>query len=285
MCGIFGMVLFEKNNTNLFKVKTIIRRLAINSKSRGRVATGISIATKNGISMLKCALPADEFVKLPELRSIINDQIPRKKEFGLPYSIIGHTRHPTKGSKDDPNNNHPIKTGPIVGVHNGMIHNDDELFIDLNDHEGKPVERIGMVDSEIIFRLIGIHSAGYKSNYSNTKDHKTYNPTSLAISDTSAEIAGSYACALQDADNTKMLWLFRNHNPIAIHYYPSSDIMVFASEEDFIKNAVDNTELGEPEVISLEAKECMCINIKQRKYNTIKLQESTSKGRTLYGVM
>ena len=64
--------------------------------------------------------------------------------------LLVHVRDYTKGHPSLTANNHPIRHGAVVGVHNGIICNDDELF------EGNGIARAepGMsVDSEIIFAL------------------------------------------------------------------------------------------------------------------------------------
>lgn len=275
MCGIFGVVLFDKSNSDFFKIKSIVRKLALESKTRGRSATGISVASKTGISILKHNISSDVFIKTPEFRRLMNDQLPRKRESGTPYSIIGHTRHPTKGSEKVHANNHPIEAGTIVGVHNGVINNDDALFKNTRDFDGKQMHRMGEVDSEIIFRLINMYSNTNKtSGLKNNNSNKIYNPTSLAIIDASIKLRGSYACAVQDSNNTKMLWLFRNTSPIAIYYYPFADIMIFASVGSFIENSTHNIDLGDPEILAIDQDTCMCLNIKERKYNMVNLQKN-----------
>ena len=62
-----------------------------------------------------------------------------------------HVRDYTKGHPSIEANNHPIRHGSVVGVHNGIIANDDELFAD----EGIERHHADMsVDSEIIFALV-----------------------------------------------------------------------------------------------------------------------------------
>jgi glutamine---fructose-6-phosphate transaminase (isomerizing) len=61
-----------------------------------------------------------------------------------------HVRDYTKGHPSIEANNHPIRHGAVVGIHNGIIVNDDELFA----HHG--IERAApemTVDSEIIFAI------------------------------------------------------------------------------------------------------------------------------------
>jgi glucosamine 6-phosphate synthetase-like amidotransferase/phosphosugar isomerase protein len=65
--------------------------------------------------------------------------------------LLVHVRDYTKGHPRIEANNHPVRHGAVVGVHNGIIFNDDELFAD----RGIAREEPGMsVDSEIIFALM-----------------------------------------------------------------------------------------------------------------------------------
>jgi glucosamine 6-phosphate synthetase-like amidotransferase/phosphosugar isomerase protein len=64
--------------------------------------------------------------------------------------LLVHVRDHTKGHPSLAANNHPIRHGAVVGVHNGIIGNDDELFAAQGIARAEP----GMtVDSEIIFAL------------------------------------------------------------------------------------------------------------------------------------
>jgi glucosamine 6-phosphate synthetase-like amidotransferase/phosphosugar isomerase protein len=64
--------------------------------------------------------------------------------------LLVHVRDYTKGHPSLTANNHPIRHGAVVGVHNGIIANDDQLF----DEHGIARAEPGMtVDSEIIFAL------------------------------------------------------------------------------------------------------------------------------------
>jgi glucosamine 6-phosphate synthetase-like amidotransferase/phosphosugar isomerase protein len=64
--------------------------------------------------------------------------------------LLVHVRDYTKGHPSLIANNHPVRHGSIVGIHNGIIKNDDELFEQYGIARAEP----GMtVDSEIIFAL------------------------------------------------------------------------------------------------------------------------------------
>ena len=62
-----------------------------------------------------------------------------------------HVRDYTKGHPSLEANNHPIRHGSVVGIHNGIIRNDEEIFAEYGFERAAP----GMtVDSEAIFALM-----------------------------------------------------------------------------------------------------------------------------------
>jgi glucosamine 6-phosphate synthetase-like amidotransferase/phosphosugar isomerase protein len=65
-----------------------------------------------------------------------------------------HVRDYTKGHPDVEANNHPIRHGLVVGVHNGVIANDDELLARYGIERFRPEMT---VDSEAIFALMSLH--------------------------------------------------------------------------------------------------------------------------------
>src|SRR5437763_14914414 len=64
--------------------------------------------------------------------------------------LLVHVRDYTKGHPSIPANNHPVRHGPVVGIHNGIILNDDELLADFSCARAEPRMT---VDSEAIFAL------------------------------------------------------------------------------------------------------------------------------------
>src|ERR671939_633892 len=85
--------------------------------------------------------------------SVLLDQV------GIPQQateVLVHVRDYTKGHPTIAANNHPIRHGAVVGIHNGIIFNDDEL---LAEHDCARAEPGMTVDSEAIFALAA-HSRG-----------------------------------------------------------------------------------------------------------------------------
>jgi len=69
---------------------------------------------------------------------------------GTSHALI-HVRDFTKGHPSLSANNHPIRHGSVVGIHNGIVENDDALLAHYGIERAEP----GMtVDSEAIFALM-----------------------------------------------------------------------------------------------------------------------------------
>jgi glucosamine 6-phosphate synthetase-like amidotransferase/phosphosugar isomerase protein len=64
--------------------------------------------------------------------------------------VLVHVRDYTKGHPTIEANNHPIRHGAVVGIHNGIIVNDEEIFAQYGFERAQPDMT---VDSEAIFAL------------------------------------------------------------------------------------------------------------------------------------
>lgn len=139
MCGIAGFSLIPEADTD---GRLLAASLALSIERRGRHATGIAWYDEEAKTIMveKAPLKASDFVQK------LWDVVPTSTK----HAII-HTRAATQGSPDDNNNNHPINLPGIAGVHNGMLVNDGEVSKKLN------LDRVGEVDSEVIFHIIRYH--------------------------------------------------------------------------------------------------------------------------------
>ena len=139
MCGIAGFSLSSDSRAS----RTLAAQaLLAGISERGADAVGYAFRGHDGTV---------EVTKLRGGASALLDEI------HVPASspqVLLHTRDHTKGHPAIEANNHPVRHGRVVGVHNGVIANDDELFAryGLERHED------GMtVDSEAIFALMELH--------------------------------------------------------------------------------------------------------------------------------
>lgn len=133
MCGISGFNLARDESIN---PREFARHLLLGIEHRGRDATGAAFYENENPLVQKADLPASEFVEYLDMDAAVSN-------------VILHTRWSTKGSPKNNQNNHPIDVNGIVGVHNGMIWNDDELFAEIG-----PEKRLAQVDSEAIFATL-----------------------------------------------------------------------------------------------------------------------------------
>ena len=142
MCGIAGFSISDKDH-KVIRTRLLSEAMLRQIQVRGTDATGAvwSENTENGVELYfaKDAVDADTFIDLNI------DLIPKYTR-----TALLHTRYATKGDPSNNNNNHPIMTNKVIGVHNGVITNDDDLFEELG------VKRIAEVDSEAIFQLLSV---------------------------------------------------------------------------------------------------------------------------------
>jgi len=125
MCGIAAILLHpQKRSPEIWR--EIKENLSLNllfNKERGKEATGLVVVQANGqATAQKLPVPSSKFIELPEYEALLNAVNAKT------VLLMGHTRRPTQGSPNDSRNNHPLQAGPVLGVHNGHINNDNELY-------------------------------------------------------------------------------------------------------------------------------------------------------------
>lgn len=138
MCGIAG---FSCAPGAEIDASAAVRVLLAGLAERGEDACGYGWRDEDGaIHVVKRNVPPLRFL------SEVPVTVPRTAR-----EVLVHVRDHTKGRPSIEGNNHPIRHGSIVGVHNGIIQNDDELFT----LHGRARSLPGMsVDSEAIFMLL-----------------------------------------------------------------------------------------------------------------------------------
>ena len=124
MCGIFGVITSEVESVTHSTIKT----LALNSRSRGRDASGLAVMMPRQMVIHKSH---------EDIKALFN-----KLDLTGSTGIFGHSRLVTNGSDD----NQPITKSGCILFHNGIVTNCDELW---ENREGRKYE----IDSEIIIDL------------------------------------------------------------------------------------------------------------------------------------
>jgi glucosamine 6-phosphate synthetase-like amidotransferase/phosphosugar isomerase protein len=136
MCGIAGYSLRSRSSIErTLAAQALLAAIA----ERGADAVGYAYRGPGETypTVVKQRTPASQFLE----------------RVSVPQSatqLLVHVRDYTKGHPSISANNHPVRHGPVVGIHNGIITNDDEL---LAPHSCARVEPEMTVDSEAIFAL------------------------------------------------------------------------------------------------------------------------------------
>lgn len=200
MCGIAG---FSLSPTERVNARRLTKHLLLGIEHRGKDATGFAFTDSHGdIQVHKQDVTASEFVRS-------RNCMPKRQR-----SAIMHTRAWTQGSPTHNENNHPIVAGPIVGVHNGMLMNDHDVWREIGWDKQKAV-----VDSEAIFALLA---------------YGPFNDPTKALS----ELYGSIAVAWFDMEEeVQRLHLARVDSSPLIIGQTEKGSLLFASTVDTIESA------------------------------------------------
>ena len=101
------------------------------SESRGKEASGIAVRLDKSIFVFKEPVSASKLVKSEKYRSLFESEIAKQYKEGMlksPLVILGHSRLQTNGLSEINTNNQPVVKDGAVGIHNGIIVNDAELW-------------------------------------------------------------------------------------------------------------------------------------------------------------
>jgi glucosamine 6-phosphate synthetase-like amidotransferase/phosphosugar isomerase protein len=136
MCGIAGYSLASRS--------AVDRTLAAQS-----LLAGIAERGADAVGYAHRA-PGDAYAVVTKQRTPASSLLERICVPQAATELLVHVRDYTKGHPSISANNHPVRHGPIVGIHNGIILNDDELLAEWSCARAEPRMT---VDSEAIFAL------------------------------------------------------------------------------------------------------------------------------------
>ena len=215
MCGITGLVLSNKNRTasDYQEIKTQFSKALVSAQSRGKHAAGLYLINKDGEHYYyRAAVPANVLVEQPAYDAVLSHLGPNT------IAIVGHTRFATTGSPSVVENNHPIYDPPLIGVHNGVITNHEQL-----EHKYGSVAE---VDSATILSLLNSRLFGDAT-------------LSVAdIQDAMPEVRGSWAIAVADI-RTNGIFLARNDaSPMKLTTQPKQGLLWFGSTVQILSDGL-----------------------------------------------
>ena len=136
MCGIAGFSLSPDSTVDrTLAAQALLAGIA----ERGADAVGYAHRSPSG---------RVQVTKLRGGASALLDELDVPRETA---QVLMHVRDFTKGPPEIAANNHPIRHGNVVGIHNGIIENDDALLARYRIERAEPQMT---VDSEAIFALM-----------------------------------------------------------------------------------------------------------------------------------
>ena len=232
MCGIFGFV--KTKESAGISNKNLLRGLVKLSESRGKESSGIAYRTNDNIGVFKMPERGSRLIKSPTYKKIIADNLK------APFAIIGHARLVTNGLLEDNLNNQPVIKDGIIGIHNGIIVNDHRIWTRFNN-----LSKNSGVDTEALLALI---------------KHFEKNGKSLpgAVTASFKEIEGTASVALL-FNNFPYLMLATNNG--SLYFTEKDDLLIFASEELFLKSLLNKTDPAESKIQRIEPNEAYLIKI------------------------
>jgi predicted glutamine amidotransferase len=203
MCGIGGVRKYGSKPIS----EDVIRGLLIGLETRGNDASGIAMQNIAGeVFVYKHDTAAWNFVVSDGYSAFLNEHLDDEIT-----QVIVHTRAATKGTCRINNNNHPLHHGKAAVIHNGIVHNDDELFRTLS------LDRHAETDTDI-FRAI-IDRYGFSDEAMNHLN----------------KVRGSAAIAVLHPEHPGKMLLGRSGNPIVLA--SNEDFLIFASEKNVLHSA------------------------------------------------
>lgn len=220
MCGIFGILTNEPSLYSTADLSRLLVRLALLSESRGKESSGFTFwnSETKEIQVVRGPIAASEMIKDPTFKEILDRSLHAKNN--IPLAVIGHCRLVTNGTQLEDNNNQPVIKDGIVGVHNGIIVNVDQLW-------GKhpTLNRSYDIDTEVMLSLFRYHFAQLKS-------------MKQSISKTFSEVAGTVTTAMMFEDLNKVL-LATNNGSLYI-LSNNKDLTIFGSERYILKTLFED---------------------------------------------
>lgn len=218
MCGIFGIVASGGATAGSSLARKLLVGLAHASERRGSEASGLAVSDAAGLRYMRSAGSIRNTLGGREATALLDEALTGRVGDGG-VAIIGHSRLVTNGTQGLPENNQPVASEGFVGVHNGIIVNESELW-----QRHAPIPRTSKVDTEVFFRLADRFVAG------------GMDPTD-AVSQVYGLIVGeaNIACL---STRRRSLWLATNVGSLYWVLLQEQGLLLFASEEYFLREVL-----------------------------------------------
>ena len=222
MCGIFGVAAVCRTARERDLVPRVLKSVALLSQSRGRDSSGFAVRAGASATthVLRAPLPISRLMRRAEFGALLRESI--GAEAGAPTRAapslivaIGHSRLVTNGSQLADHNNQPVVRSAVVGVHNGIVVNEDELWKQIPDEQ-----RRFDIDTEVLLALFA-----HRLALTGSADE--------ALRRVGESVRGSFSVALLPGDRSELI-LATNTGSLYLTT-DGANILVFASERHILR--------------------------------------------------
>ncbi len=225
MCGIFGLLISEKLHISPEELMQIVNNMFKLSESRGKEASGLALRFKESIYVLKEPVTSSRLVKTANYKNLFTKTLKNEdfcdNQLQAPILVLGHSRLQTNGQSEINANNQPVVKDGAIGVHNGIIVNDDKLWKSF-----PALEKKYDVDTEVFLSLLQLFRSQGKSIVDSVR---------LVFE----KIEGSASVAVQ-FDDENSLMLATNTGSLYVALSQNEKILVFASEKYILQQILSN---------------------------------------------
>jgi len=212
MCGIFGISATINPKQDYDKIIFDLKKLITLSEKRGSDTFGVSFKLTDKTLIYKTNEKPTEAVNKKDYKNFLEKNL--KKNLNNNLLLVGQTRLVTNGSKFSYQNNQPLESKNIVGVHNG-------IFTNLQNYDEKKTENLEgyniKSDSLTFFENI--------SEFTKNKNFVSHYIEYLK------NTTGNYSVALQVRNENKIII---SSNCGSLYYYFDENFFCFASEKNIL---------------------------------------------------
>lgn len=210
MCGIFGVMAGGHARYDPSFLTGALELLARHSKARGKDSSGLVFRRDDldRFDVFKGAVPISFLMRSGQIRRYLRGAIGAYSAGeATALAVFGHSRLVTNGSQLSEENNQPVVKDGIIGIHNGIIVNDEDLW-----ERNPDLRREYQIDTEVLLALIRKRiAAGHSlpgSLSAAAADSKGTIATALFLNDMPCLVLGTNNGSLYTLSNDQGLLFF-----------------------------------------------------------------------------